>query len=269
MDQPFSKRFGLRGPAPDIRIREDAPPELRAAAIQVAREVGLSPHPLREIVCRVLRQLPDPGNWSEYPNVWGEVQGLISNCSWYKVYDIIEAIYENLGSAYGRDPSLARSYEIKMNDVFEELGIGWQMVGGTIQTRGDEPFEASMKAAADALRASGRATATSELHEALRDLSRRPESDLTGAVQHAVAALECVARDVCGDTKATLGRLLSAHSDRLAIPKPLDTAVEKAWGYASEMGRHVREGFKPTRPEAELVVFMSAAVATYLCSRAR
>jgi hypothetical protein len=63
---------------------------------------------------------------------------------------------------------------------------------------------------------------------------------------------------------ATLGDILKRHP--ALIPKPLDTAVEKAWGYASQMGRHIQEGRKPERKEVELIVGMAATVATYLSS---
>jgi hypothetical protein len=48
------------------------------------------------------------------------------------------------------------------------------------------------------------------------------------------------------------------------IPKPLDESVSKAWGFASEMARHIREGRKPERREVELIVGLAATVATYL-----
>ena len=119
-----------------------------------------------------------------------------------------------------------------------------------------------MHGAAGALETARRLTARAEMHKALADLSRRPEADLTGAIQHAMAALECVARDATGDPKATLGEILKRHPN--LIPKPLDTAVEKAWGYASEMGRHIREGREPQRKEVELIVGLAATVANYL-----
>jgi hypothetical protein len=46
--------------------------------------------------------------------------------------------------------------------------------------------------------------------------------------------------------------------------KPLDDSVAKAWGYASEMARHIREGRKPERKDVELIVGLAATVATYL-----
>ena len=149
-----------------------------------------------------------------------------------------------------------------MNECFEEEGIGWQLSNGELVTRGTEAFEAAVHQAAGALGTARRLTARGEIHRAIADLSRRPEPDLTGAVQHAVAALECVARDAAGDSKATLGDILKRYPG--LIPKPLDTAVEKAWGYASEMGRHIREGREPERKEVELIVGLAATVAMYL-----
>jgi hypothetical protein len=137
-----------------------------------------------------------------------------------------------------------------------------QMMHGEVVTRGTETFESNVHGAVDALEAVGRATASGEIHEALMDLSRRPEADLTGAVQHAMAALECVARDVCGDERATLGEIIKRYPG--TIPKPLDDSVAKAWGYASEMARHIREGHKPERKDVELIVSLAATVATYL-----
>ena len=128
--------------------------------------------------------------------------------------------------------------------------------------RGPEVFEAVVRPTADRLASAGLATASAEIHEALRDLGRRPEPDVTGAIQHAMAAVECVARQASGNPKATLGEILNRCPG--LVPRPLDVALEKAWGYASEIGRHLREGRVPSYEEAELVVMMSAATAAYL-----
>jgi hypothetical protein len=110
-------------------------------------------------------------------------------------------------------------------------------------------------------------TASREIHQVLSDLSRRPEPDKTGAIQHGIAALECVAQDVTSDPRGTLGDLIT-HNPGL-IPRPLDQAVVKAWGFASEMGRHLREEHEPNMEEAELIVSIASVVATYLAKKAR
>lgn len=85
------------------------------------------------------------------------------------------------------------------------------------------------------------------MEEARRDLSRRPEPDITGTVQHCMAGLESMARSLTNDPRATLGEILAREAAALGIPRPLDTALERMWGFASEMGRHLREGRVPSR----------------------
>jgi hypothetical protein len=164
-----------------------------------------------------------------------------------------------------REFGSAEGFAATLNTYFTHAGIGWQLAGRMIVTRGSEAFEATVHAALPVLEAGGLSTSREEIHKALVDLSRRPQADLTGAIQHAMAALECTARTVSGDTKATLGDIVRRH--RGLIPKPLDTAVEKAWGYASETGRHLQEGRTPERGEVELIVGIAATIATYLAKK--
>lgn len=140
------------------------------------------------------------------------------------------------------------------------------MVDGLLESRGPESFETVVDEARRVLDELGLRTARQEIHEALRDLSRRPDPDITGAIQHAMAGLECVARELAG-SKATLGEVLKQNPDLL--PKPLDDAISKMWGYASERGRHLREGRAPSRSEAELVVGVAAATCAYLSAKIR
>ena len=84
-----------------------------------------------------------------------------------------------------------------------------------------------------------------------------------------MAALECVTRDLLGESSvATLGHLLKRQDQTLGIVPPLDQALIKLWGYASERGRHLLEGREPGFEEAELVVVVAAAASVYLSKRA-
>lgn len=272
MAERFSKRHGYNPPEAEITVRQDAPEDLRSAVVDIAYECGFKPSDLRQLVCRVLRLAPNRDNWSERPNIDGEVRQNLEDCPWYKVYDVIEAVYERL-QASGRQLTGPRNEAVlassffhdEINAHFRERGIGWQLADGQIEVRGAESFEEAVHGGRDALEEAGKATAASELHEALGDLSRRPDADVTGAIQHAMAALECVARDATGDQKATLGELIKRHPD--LFPKPLDQSLEKAWGYASEAGRHLKEGKTPAFEEAELIVGMCGSVCRYLARK--
>ncbi|MFY1824455.1 AbiJ-NTD4 domain-containing protein [Myxococcus fulvus] len=267
----FSQRHGYSGQAAPITVREDAPEALRHAVVQIAAEEGFrKPSAQRALICRVLRAMPNRDNWTEYPNVADEVANLITTCKWFRVYDIAEAFYAEAAapkSGFGAPNGSATEFESKLNEVLYEQGIGWKMERGQIVYRGDQPFEQTVASARHVLQQSNRSTAQNEVAEALRDLSRRPAPDRTGAIQHSMAALECVARDISGDPKQTLGAILKNHGVALSIPRPLDAAVEKAWGYASEVGRHLQEGREPSAEEAELVTTVCAAVVTYLVKK--
>lgn len=274
MGGPFSRRHGYRGQR-EITVREDAPEGLRIGLLQILHDdLELTYKEIRQVVCNTLRTLPDSYNSSEIPNVRDEVSGILQNCAWYHIYDIIEAFYRYLESRTNLREIVANEiisaqelFPQQINQLFEEEGIGWQMIEGQIITRGPEEFEHTVGEAVARADEAGFQTAKRELEEARRDLSRRPEPDITGTVQHCMAALECTARTVSGDERATLGEIIARHAGELEIPRPLANAIERMWGYASEMARHLREGRVPAREEAELLLSTSAALITYLIQK--
>lgn len=258
MPQHFSDRHGYQAPDKDISVREDAPLELREAISQLAKQAGMGYRELRDVVCQVLLIHPDPGNWSEVPNIRDEVYGHLTDCDWFKVYDIAEAIYANLLNR--RDDESGRAFSDRLNQFFRERGIGWQMEKGKVQYRGLESFTQAVKGGEQALSDTARSLAASELAEAVKDISRRPKPDVTGAVQHAMAALEATARDVTGQENPTFGRLARS----LKLKPPLDTALEKLWGYASNEARHGRQDSSLDAAEAELIVGIAGSVCGFL-----
>lgn len=261
----FSERHGYTAPEPDITIREDAPDMLRGAIPTAATHAGMSFNALRQVVCQALAVAPDiRGSWSE-PNVMGEVRGLLEDCPWFEVYDVIEALAHALHrqppTGYDqKTPEEMFSWDI--NRVMIKNGIGWQLIGNRIEMRGSEVFEMAVREGRDELWKAGKQTTATELHEALRDLSRRPNPELTGAIQHGIAALECLSKDLTGGSKETLGALVK--SNPALFPSPLGEAIAKVYGFASENGRHLREGGEPSFEEAELVVGLSGVLCRYL-----
>jgi hypothetical protein len=176
-----------------------------------------------------------------------------------QVYDIAEALWRSLDQWDGKQDA----YQDELNRLFLERGIGWQLrKPDGIVYRGDAAFAAVTKQVTDVLFETGRKTAATEVKEALADISRKPP-DVTGAIQHSIAALECVARDVCGKPNATLGQL----SADLNLPKPLDEAVIKLWGFASNNARHLKEGTIIADEQAELVVTVACAACIFLVKR--
>lgn len=253
----FSKRQGLFSiREKEITVREDAPEELRGFIKMAFYDLGKNPSDLRAITTRVLKVPPDSNNWSEHPNIDLEVGQHLENCEWYLVYDIIEVIIQKL------NPKDKEIFTNQINEYFITNGIGWKIVNEQIETRGDEIFETAVKKVVSVLEKAQLQTAKTEIREAINDLSRRPTPDITGAIQHSLACLECVAREFTGNKKSTLGDLMKKFPS--AIPSPLDQAVSKIWGFTSQHGRHLTEGQSPDYLEAELVVEVTAAISTYL-----
>lgn len=265
MTDRFSERNDYRPPAARITVREDAPSELRDAIPMLAEAVGIQPGTMRRVVCQVLLKRPDPNNWSPYPNIFNEVVDLVDGADWFKVYDIAEALYAELASEQREDIKPAHYFERRLNDFFVEHGIGWELRDGKIVRRGSDVFVRSTREVPQHLSEMGFKRAASEIREALSDISRRPEPDVTGAIQHAMAALEATAREVTGQPNPTLGKLVPT----LELPGPLDQAVHKLWGYASEHGRHIREGQTVDHAEAEFVVTVAGALCEFLTSKKR
>ena len=263
--ESFSNRHGYKKSSDvEITVRQDAPHELRGVIIDLAYECEFSPDTLRTIICQTLRKRPDRNNWSDYPNIDDENHFLIDGCEWYKVYDIVETIYKKMKERYFIKLDY---FENEINEYFVESGIGWILKNGLIEYRGSEDYETIIKTTEQVLSESEKNTAKKELHEAIVDISRRPKPDITGAIQHSMASLECVAREVCGNQRATLGEILKRYKN--LIPPPLDTAIIKAWGYASENARHIQEGREPSYDEAALILGICASVSTYLSNKGR
>lgn len=259
MDTLFSRREKLQSEIAEITIIDEAPYELRNYLSLLINNMGLGLKEIRKIICLVVQEAENPNNWGENDYMREEVRLLIENCEWYHVYDVIEAIYKKLS------PEKKQIFADEINRYFEKSGIGWKLEGGKILSRGNSQTEFLLRSAYQNLEAKNQKTSTNELKEAINDFSRRPEPDLTGVVQHSNAALECVAREYTQDPNKTLGKIISENPD--IFPKPLGEAVFKMWGYASNYGRHVHEGNPPSREEAELMLYISASLCSYLSKK--
>ncbi|PQJ09578.1 hypothetical protein CJD36_016700 [Flavipsychrobacter stenotrophus] len=254
--ESFSKRHGYNSVQKEIILREDAPTGLRSFLIQSLYAYGYTPKAVRLYICQTLRVAPDTqNNWGD-DNVRYEIQDLIDNCDWFKIYDIIEALYHQIERRH------QSRFTDEINEYFKVNGIGWKLEDGQITYRGEEFFEADLRKAEDIMVTAGLNTAKNEIQEAINDLSRRPIPDITGAIQHGVACLEVVAREIVGNRNETLGALIKQN--RNIVPVTIDIIIEKIWGFSSEKGRHLKENGEPSFEEAELMVGLSTSIAMYL-----
>jgi len=165
----FSERHGFEPTDAEIKIRHQAPGELRSVIVDIGYEADLTPHSMRGIVCKVLRTTEDTSNWSAFPNVDREVRDHLASCEWYEVYDIIEAAYRSLlrgeeKNAEDQESSRAEYFSSELNKYFRKNGIGWQLIAGNIEVRGAESFESTLSTARESLKETRRDTAKSMRH---------------------------------------------------------------------------------------------------------
>lgn len=255
----FSDRFGYHAPEPEITIREAAPPHVRDAILVAAQNACLSPSIMVNLLCDARLQRPQQYHSYDF-TLEDELSTLMNDLPWNRVYDFAELFYAEIPNR-NNNPTFQQKYETQINQFFRDNGVGWEMRRGVFQARISESFTLATSSATEAMKQHRAPTAAKEIHEALLDISRRP-ADVSGAIQHAMAALECVARQAVG-SKDTLGKLISS----LSVPPPLDQAIDKLWGFTSERGRHMVEGREPQFEEAELVVTIASAVSVYLLQR--
>ena len=254
----FTERMGIKIPETPITIRNDAPDEFRNYLFQLMIKYEGSLKKIRSCVCFVTKKAENPYNWSENDFMKSEIQEIIQNCDWYRVYDIVESFYMKLSQN-------KTEFEKNINEYFIEKGIGWKLVSGILEVRGENVFEQEIGEAINVLKSAELQTSQNEIQEALTDMSKRPIPDITGSVQHSVAALECLCREITRDRSSTLGKLIKDHPD--IVPKPLNKVISEIFGFASEQGRHLREGNAPKYEEAELIVHLCASLCIYLTKK--
>jgi len=252
----FSNRYGFSQPNIEITVRDDAPKDLRRTLIEIAYGTGMNAYEIHASLCRALRRRGNPTvQWLQ--DYEADILVLLSNCPWFRVYDAIEVLYQN--------STEQEAFADEVNSYLVTNGIGWKLENGAIMFRGADTFETHLRQAEQVLADALLTTANTEIHEAINDLSRMPHADITGAIQHSLACLECVAREAAGGSKQTLGDLIKSRRD--LVPEPLNTAIEKIWGFSSNQGRHLQEGKEPSFEEAELLVGLSAALSTFLARK--
>lgn len=259
MNDYFSSKHGYRSNA-EITVREDAPSGFRYAIISLAEECpGVGAKFTVNIVRRGLGK-PPTSDWSP-DALMRDAQALIEGCDWWRAYDIAEMIYSSLNDKYSL-LDVQNQFENGINEFCNMHGIGWKMIDGRFQVRGDTAEDTLKNGIIADLNQAGKRTTANELDQAVIDLSKRPTPDITGAVQHVGAAIECLARECCGNQSLTLGDIIKRHPN--LFPGAYKKLAEAIWGITSNKGRHLAEGGEPSFNEAMLLVGVTTSLCGYL-----
>lgn len=258
----FSERHGLLGSDAEPVPRNVVPPHVCQAIVQFA-SASFQARDLHKHLVRLFVPVPLKPPATLDDQIRSDIVAELLESRWYEVYEYLEELYRELRrKSYTAD---ADELQRRINRYFEKYGIAWRLTRDALEPRGSAALEAISDSVVRALDKKGMAVAAVEIRAAIADLSLRPDPDITGAIQHSIAALECVARTVTNLPKLRLGQIVARRRSDL-LPAPISEAVEKLWGYASETVRHVREGQSPTFEQAEFIVSVASSVITFLLS---
>jgi AbiJ-like protein len=155
--EEFSIRHGYTNTSDaEIAIREEAPAELRRTVLEIALQTGWDYDDLLNVAVRIGKQpweLPVPIESRTQPRI--QIQKLMAEWEWYQVYDFIERIYDRMMGwsvpvTDAGHPS--DDFQDLLNRYFRYAGIGWQLRGNKIVSRGSEAFETVIRKAAPGAR---------------------------------------------------------------------------------------------------------------------
>jgi hypothetical protein len=148
---PFSKRHGYA--RQKITARESAPKQLRSDILFAIRELwdvlgGGDLDNLCEWLGPILKQSSS--------SLWfGKFDKALLECPWFRFYDCVEDTFRFFAErSLKGSPWLAeraKQFEEQVNEAFEQNGVGWKLVEGQLQIRGDEGFEQSFQSALKSL----------------------------------------------------------------------------------------------------------------------
>ena len=248
----FSIRHDLRTTNIPITIRNDAEYSFRMWLVSLSKRVGLNVKTILNIICRCTYQGEDRNWGDEY--IENEAKDKLGNTAWYYVYDVVESLYDSINTTKKQE------FASEVNTYFIENGYGWKFENSQVLFRGNEIEEHTFANAIQSL--STNPTAQSELKLALDNISKRPNADSTGTIQHAMAAFECFCRQKFGVTTSTLGEIIQRN--RSSFTPPLDNAIDKLWGFASNHGRHIQNGGEATEAEAEFILNICSSLIVYM-----
>jgi len=269
-DELFSKRYGLR-PTPEGLIDSDVPQSARIGLFYVLEPFLGKVYSLYNfygnicIALRISRETRDyylgqPSNL--IPIV---IEGLVTECNWWQLYDICEVVYRELK---------LRSYKEQLceqvNKLFIDEQLGFEMREGKIEKVGSGFVDAEVKEARYLLKEPEFKGADEHFEKAIKALNVRPNPDVENCVKDAVAAIESVGRIIAGNEKVLLSDVIKNMAKKGIMPKPLDEAIQKVYAYrGSEPGiaHGLVRASQVTINEAEFVLAMSAAIIIYIVKK--
>jgi hypothetical protein len=245
----FSLRYGIEA-IPDQPIFEDAPKRLRFFLIDYLRE-HYEYWEAKNLIARVfclsdLRIAP-----LSQPNTWTRLTAEINQRSWWSLFNLLEAIFEDLKSDYGHENN---EFAQELNDVLAQESVGWRMdATGSLQRQVPLPIRIEEEATFRELHAARFAPALVQMENARRAFNARPRRDRE-LCSEAFDAVESVGKEVFGIPNGTFGDVLKAARNKSRFSPHTTAILEKLYILANNHFRHgMTDPFGLSSAEAEFV----------------
>ncbi len=171
-----------------------------------------------------------------------------SSATYYTQLDIIEIFVQ----------SFPRK-EKEVNDIFEELSIGYKVVNGNITDLLNEEEIKSLNKASKA---------SIHIQKATKYLYDRKNKDYENSIKESVSAVEEMCHKITGKENDKLSKCIKElKTKKIYHPAFLDT-LDKMYAYASDEGgiRHAnkQKGGKVDQSEARLILLVCSATVNFL-----
>jgi len=186
---------------------------------------------------------------------------------WAKFLDICELISL---SFYKKHPTKRGEFSKRLNSLFREENIGYEMQEGKIERINNEFTDRYIKDARILLKDPHFKGADQHFEKAIKALNIRPNPDAENCIKDAVSAIESVGRIITKKEKALLSDIIKDAVKKGAIPQPLDQTFQKVYAYRGNepgVAHGAVDVSKVTEAEAELILAMSAAMIIYLIKK--
>jgi hypothetical protein len=249
----FSKRHGPTKVPPPRTTRDEAPDEVRRLLLDLLEENADEADPY-EVLCAHEKRVPQGGMYSDDRKE--AAQNIIRRLPWADVYDLIE----NHAGYWTEE---------RVNTVFAEAGVGYELIDGEISLYEPEADELQVAGVEDEVEAARDPGGKFEHPKAqylqgLEELRKKPPK-LESAVDDAVNAVEGTVMVITGESSLSKGlkKLYAKDGTR----SPLAESMEKLFGYGSAVpgvrhGAHAASNLN--EHEATYVVRAAGSAIAYL-----
>ena len=241
-------------------VYDSAPDSVRYGIREVLTVLGYRrPKEQRQVLCQALRVPPNPGNWSDFPNVDDEVVELLTTTSWYKLFDSLERI-----PLYLQSHDVAIYFE-KINTLLADEMVGYRFESTRLVRVGTAEFQNAIVAARTALQDERFAEPRRQFDRAYEFRNNFPP-DWPNAIKEAVNSVEGVLQVIYDRPSVALPTIVSDN-----LPSDLPGGIKRLFGSLYSQGsgtvgaRHASIGGNdPTGPRAELAIHLAAALHAFV-----